>query len=156
MGVGLMRSRSAERLKWVAVPTLLAMIWAIYYFSQASISVPATPDEYVWAFSPSVKGARQIPLLPVVMALFTLSALFFVPLGASLGAQFRKLPALAAYSWDIAGSLTGIAAFGVLSATRQPPTIWFALGLMAWCVAAIDDKPIRRRPGCGRCIRACS
>jgi hypothetical protein len=40
MGVGLMRARSAEVLKWVAVPTLLALVGAVYYFSRAAIAVP--------------------------------------------------------------------------------------------------------------------
>jgi spermidine synthase len=140
MGVGLMRARSAGALKWVGVPALLAMVGAIYYFSRAAIAVPATPDEYVWAIFQDRAGAHRIPLLPVVAALFALAALFFVPLGASLGAQFRKLPALRAYSADILGSLTGIAVFGLLSATRQPPMVWFALGIAAWCVTVIHDR----------------
>jgi spermidine synthase len=140
MGVGLMRARSAHVLKWVSVPTLLTLVCAVYYFSHAAIAVPRAPDEYVWGIFTERDGARQIPLLPVVMALFTLSALLFLPLGASLGAQFRKLPALRAYSWDIIGSLAGIALFGLLSATRQPPMIWFAIGIAAWCIAAMEDK----------------
>jgi spermidine synthase len=140
MGVGLMRSRSVEKLKWIAPVTLLTMICAVYYFSRAAISVPNTPDEYVWAIFSHREGAKQIPLLPVVGALFALSALFFLPLGAALGAQFRKLPALQAYSFDILGSLAGIAVFGVLSATRQAPIVWFALGIAAWCVTALENK----------------
>jgi spermidine synthase len=140
MGVGLMRSGSASALKWISAPALLAMVGAVYYFSRAAISVPSTPDEYVWAIFAHREGATQIPLLPVVAALFALSALFFLPLGASLGAQFRKLPALRAYSFDILGSLAGIAVFGLLSATRQPPMVWFALGIATWCVAAVEDR----------------
>lgn len=140
MGVGLMRARSASVLKWVGVPALLVLVGAIYYFSRAKIAVPEGPDEYVWGIFADRQGAREIALLPVVALLFALTALFFVPLGASLGAQFRRLPALRAYSFDILGSLAGIAIFGLLSATRQPPTVWFALGLAAWCLAALDDK----------------
>jgi spermidine synthase len=140
MGVGLMRARSADTLKWVGVPTLVGLLGAIYYFNHAAIAVPTSPDEYVWGIFAHREGAKQIPLLPVVAILFALCALFFLPLGASLGAQFRKLPGLQAYSFDIIGSLVGIAVFGVLSATRQPPMVWFALGIAAWCVVAIDDK----------------
>lgn len=140
MGVGLMRARSAGTLKWVAVPALLALVGTIYFFSHTPIAVPSSTDEFVWGIFQDRKGARQVPLLPVVATLFTLAALFFLPLGASLGAQFRRLPALRAYSFDILGSLAGIAAFGLLSATRQPPVVWFALGVAAWCVAALEDK----------------
>src|SRR5687768_7441247 len=139
MGVGLMRARSAGTLRWLGAPALLAMIGAIYYFSRAAIAIPATPDEYVWAIFQDREGAHRIPLLPVVAILFALTAFFFVPLGALLGAQFRKLPALRAYSADILGSLAGIAVFGLLSATRQPPLVWFTLGIVAWCVVSYKD-----------------
>jgi hypothetical protein len=140
MGVGLMRARSAGTLRWLGAPGLLAMLGAIYYFSRAAIAVPATPDEYVWAIFQDREGAHRIPLLPVVAILFALAAFFFVPLGASLGAQFRKLPALRAYSADILGSLAGIAVFGALSAMRQPPLVWFAIGIAAWCIASYEDR----------------
>jgi len=96
MGVGLMRAKSADTLKWVGVPALVALVGAVYYFSHASIAVPRSPDEYVWGIFTEREGAKQLPLLPVVAALFALCALFFLPLGASLGAQFRRLPALRA------------------------------------------------------------
>ena len=41
MGVGLMRARSADTLKWLSVPALLALVGAVYYCSTASIAVPA-------------------------------------------------------------------------------------------------------------------
>ena len=140
MGVGLMRAKSADTLKWVGVPALVALVGAVYYFSHASIAVPRSPDEYVWGIFTEREGAKQLPLLPVVAALFALCALFFLPLGASLGAQFRRLPALRAYSFDILGSLAGIIVFALLSATRQPPVVWFALGIATWCIAALENK----------------
>lgn len=140
MGVGLLRAQSAERLKWLAAPALLTLVGTVYYFSHAQIAVPTSPDEYVWGIFADREGARQIPLSLVVAALFALCAVFMLPLGASLGARFRKLPALRAYSCDLVGSLVGIIVFGLLSATRQPPMVWFALGIAAWCVVAIEDK----------------
>jgi hypothetical protein len=140
MGVGLMRAGAAEKLKWLGVPALLALVGAVYYFSHTAIAMPDTTDEHVWGIFAHREGARQIPLLYVVAALFALCAFFFVPFGAALGAQFRKLPALRAYSWDIAGSLVGILAFGLLSAARQSPVVWFGIGVVAWCIASIGDK----------------
>ena len=140
MGVGLMRARSAGTLRWLSAPALLAMIAAVYYFSRAAIAVPEAPDEYVWAIFQDREGAHRIPLLPVVGILFALTAFFFVPLGSLLGAQFRKLPALRAYSADILGSLAGIAMFGLLSANRTGPLVWFVLGIAVWCIASFEDR----------------
>jgi SAM-dependent methyltransferase len=138
MGVGLLRAERSPSLKWIAVPATLLMIGAIAFFSTAKISVPNDPNEFVWGIFDNT-GKREIPLIRVVSALFALCALFFLPLGTVLGAQFKKLPPLQAYAADIAGSLVGIAAFGALSALRQPPVVWLLVGIGLWVVVSIED-----------------
>jgi SAM-dependent methyltransferase len=138
MGVGLLRAERASRLKWLAVPATIALFAAVWYFARVPIAVPADPDEFVWAIFSS--EGRRVPLWLVVATLFTLTAFFFIPLGALLGEQFRKLPALTAYSMDIAGSLAGILVFGVLSAARQPPIVWFAIGFVVWLAMSFRDR----------------
>src|SRR5439155_6115930 len=86
------------------------------------------------------KRPHEIPMLVVVVTLFATCTMFFVPLGALMGREFKKLPPLRAYTFDIVGSLLGILAFGILSATRQPPVIWFALGIAVWVVASLSDR----------------
>jgi SAM-dependent methyltransferase len=138
MGVGLLRADRSQTLKWIAIPGTVMLMGAVALFSLARISVPNDPNEFVWGIFYD-QGNRDIPLIHVVAALFALSALFFIPLGTLLGAQFRKLPPLHAYAADISGSLAGIVAFGVLSATRQPPVIWLTIGLSLWVVLSLDD-----------------
>jgi hypothetical protein len=50
------------------------------------------------------------------------------------------MPPLKAYAADIAGSLAGIVAFGVLSAMREPPVVWLAVGFAALVLASIRDR----------------
>jgi SAM-dependent methyltransferase len=138
MGVGLLRADRASSLKWIAVPGTVMFMGAVALFSLARISVPNDPNEFVWGIFYDQRN-RDIPLIHVVAALFTLTAIFFVPLGTLLGAQFRKLPPLQAYAADISGSLAGIVVFGVLSSMRQPPVIWLAIGLSLWVVLSLDD-----------------
>jgi SAM-dependent methyltransferase len=138
MGVGLLRADRAPTLKWIAVPGTVMFMGAVALFSLARISVPNDPNEFVWGIFYDQRN-RDIPLIHVVAALFTLTAIFFVPLGTLLGAQFRKLPPLQAYAADISGSLGGIVAFGALSSMRQPPVIWLAIGLSVWVVLSLDD-----------------
>ena len=141
MGVGLLRARDADRLKWLALPSLLLLFGAVALFAETHIRIPADPDDFLWGFAARpASAAREIPLLVVVASLFTLCALFFVALGAQLGASFSRLPPLRAYSWDVAGSIVGIAAFGALSALRQPPLVWFAIGLAAWVILELSDR----------------
>ncbi|HMC56312.1 MAG TPA: hypothetical protein VKH19_14115 [Gemmatimonadaceae bacterium] len=141
MGIGLLRADKAHLLKWLAVPASLLLFGAIAFYAEVHIAVPSDPNEFVWSIAdPANAGARQVSLPVVVASLFALLSAFFIPLGAQLGANFRKLPGLRAYSYDIAGSLVGILAFGILSALRQPPTVWFALAMTGWVLASIGDR----------------
>jgi hypothetical protein len=139
MGVGLLRASSVRRLKWVLPPAALMLLVAVGLFSAARIAVPDDKNEFIWGIFGN-GGTKSVPLIIVVAALFSLIALFFVPLGALAGEQFRKMPPLRAYAADIAGSLAGIVAFGVLSAMRQPPVVWLAVGFAALVLASIRDR----------------
>src|SRR5262249_45019034 len=48
MGVGLLRARSAQRLKWLAPPAALLLLGAVAVFSVARIAVPNDPNEFLW------------------------------------------------------------------------------------------------------------
>ena len=72
--------------------------------------------------------------------MFALCALFFVPLGALMGAEFRRLAPLEAYAADISGSLAGIVVFGALSAVRCSPVVWFAVGFGTWILLSLPDR----------------
>jgi spermidine synthase len=140
MGVGLLRADSAGRLKWLAAPASLLLMGAIVYLAAGHIAVPSGESEHLWAFFLDAgDGRRAVPLLWAVVALFTLLALFFVPLGALMGAEFKRLPPLRAYSVDIAGSLLGILVFAGLSAARQPPVVWLGLGFGLWVLTSLDN-----------------
>ncbi len=138
MGVGLLRAEQSSLLKWMAVPATLLLFVAIALFANVAIAVPTDPNEFLWGIF-AESAPHKIPLLVVAASLFALCSLFFVPLGALLGSEFRKLPPLTAYSWDIAGSLTGITAFGLLSTLRQGPIVWFAIGLGVWLIVSLND-----------------
>lgn len=140
MGVGLLRGGAAHRIKWLAPPATLFLFGAVAAFSVARIAVPNDPNEFLWGIFGDAGRTKSVPLIAVVAVLFTLIALFFVPLGALVGEQFRKLPPLRAYAADIAGSLAGILAFGVLSALRQPPVIWLAIGFGVYVLVSIRDR----------------
>src|SRR5262249_52739639 len=140
MGVGLLRSRSAPRLKWLLPPAALALLLAVGKFSVARIAVPNDKNEFIWGIFGDGGTTHAVPLIVVVVVLFTVITLFFVPLGALAGEQFRKMPPLRAYAADIAGSLAGMVAFGVLSALREPPVVWLAVGFAALVLASIRDR----------------
>ena len=140
MGVGLLQAHRVSSLKWMAPAMMLMLTGAVGYFSASRIAVPDDQHEFLWGiFSTASTAGQRIPMVLAVTALFAITALYFVPLGALMGAEFRKLPPLRAYTVDIVGSLCGIALFAGLSAARQSPIMWFAIGTIIWVTASRGD-----------------
>lgn len=65
----------------------------------------------------------------VLIAIFAVNALLFVPLGQRMGSLFDALPRLSAYAWDLAGSLCGTLCFGLFSLLHFSP-LWGMAGVM--------------------------
>jgi len=69
-----------------------------------------------------------VPIDLIVAVFFILIALLFVGLGQRLGRTFDAYPnRVMGYSYNIGGSLAGIAGFSLLSFLRAPPAIWFGI-----------------------------
>jgi Spermine/spermidine synthase domain len=140
MGVGLLRSEDVRRLRWLAIPALLALFGAVKYFANVVIGGNIDHDEYLWGqFLASSPNVTQMGIVPVATILFGLCVIAFVPLGGLLGHEFRKFPPLHAYSLDVAGSLFGVLAFAVASALWTPPMVWFGAAFAIWVLLSLDD-----------------
>lgn len=63
--------------------------------------------------------------------IFVFNSLCFIPLGQLASRLMEKMPKLEAYSWNLAGSLAGIALIIGLSFLWTPPSVWFALVVLA-------------------------
>src|SRR5438034_5505989 len=81
MGVGLLRARDAPRVRWIAPAAALLLMGAIFAFSRMEIVVPRDPDEFLWGIFVDTASLKKAPLSLVVVTLFALLTLFFVPLG---------------------------------------------------------------------------
>jgi spermidine synthase len=139
MGVGLMNGQHARTLRWLAVPAVILVFGAVYWFSRALIIVPQDPDEFLWSIYIE-PGKHRVSMLTMATVMFACCSLLFVPLGALMGAEFRKLAPLRAYAWDIGGGLAGILLFGLLSALRQEPLVWLVIGFGVWTFVSLPDK----------------
>jgi spermidine synthase len=140
MGVGLLRSEHAQRLRWLAVPALLALFGAVKYFANVLVGGNISHDEYLWGqFLTSSPNVKEMGIVPVATILFGFCVLLFVPLGGLLGREFRKFPPLHAYSIDVAGSLFGVLAFAIASALWTPPLVWFGAALVIWVLLSLND-----------------
>jgi SAM-dependent methyltransferase len=139
MSVGLLSARGARDFMPAVLPLALVAF-------AAAVAVNLLYSQWAGAITVNV-GAQQsnarlvyfgadyrpadptrwvVPMWAVAGTFFTLIALVFVGLGQVMGRAFDALPdRVAAYTIDIAGSLSGIAAFFAMSWFELPPTAWF-------------------------------
>ncbi len=140
MSVGLLAARGTRNFVPTVLPlTMLAFAAAIafylFYWSWAdqvtvSLGGQQTSPQLIYfgaEYRPADPSRWIIPMWAVAGAFFALIALSFVGLGQVMGRALDAIPnRIAAYSVDIAGSLTGIASFAAMSYFQLPPIAWFA------------------------------
>ncbi|MCX6956223.1 MAG: hypothetical protein NTV51_29160 [Verrucomicrobia bacterium] len=102
-------------------PLLLALS-VLVLVGASQVALPDATGE--WRFQVAHSKAWSYGILVLV---FLLNALVFVPLGEEIGAQFQRLPPLRAYVWDLLGSLCGTVAFGLFSFLHFSPLLGMVL-----------------------------
>ena len=138
MGVGLLRARDEQRVRWIAPAALVLLFAAVKLWSNFIVRAQKDPNEHIWAIYGEMHATwGKVGILPTVLILFTLAAFVMLPLGAAMGTLFRRFRPLTAYSLDILGSLGGIALFAVLSLLRTPPVVWFAIAFLVWTLLSL-------------------
>ncbi len=68
----------------------------------------------------------------VLIEIFALNALLFVPIGQRMGVLFNALPRLTAYAWDLGGSLLGTLTFGIFSLELFSPVLGVAFVMLVY------------------------
>ena len=146
MSIGcLTASRKENFIKWVIPLTLFAVHASmvsqrlvLQFAGKVSIDVgrQSSPQEIFFGTEP-IRGDASALVIPIeVLAgfFFVMIALMFVGLGQELGRRFNAIPnRIGAYTINVAGSLAGIAAFGLASYSRLTPLHWFAIsGLLCF------------------------
>jgi len=95
-------------------------------------------------YRPADPSRWRVPIWAVAGVFFTLIALSFVGLGQVMGRAFAAIPdRVAAYSIDVAGSLTGILAFAAMSYLEIAPTVWLAVVATLMLYFAGWRKPVQ-------------
>ena len=114
------------------------MIGAVYAF-RLEVGIPPSASIYF------TSGTAD-PVLPVESTL--LLPLLFVAVAALLATAAQRMaremaarPPLTAYTLNIAGSLTGVIAFAVISWLELPPAVWFTLPFAAAIVLLVTPEP---------------
>jgi len=139
MSVGLLAARRPQSLMRASLPlaaasmALAVLVFMLYvrWENQVTITLgdqQASPQLVYFGteYRPADPGRWLIPIWAVGGTFFALIALTFVGPGQVMGRAFAAIPnRVLAYTVDVAGSLTGIAAFAAMSYFEQTPTMWY-------------------------------
>ncbi|HYN90165.1 MAG TPA: hypothetical protein VER55_16640, partial [Ardenticatenaceae bacterium] len=153
IGVGCLLASSRVRLfRWF--PALIGAVILAVYFLRLEISVPTAGSIYFSSGTSdqSIVLIESTMLLPI---LFLSVAALFVTLAQRMGREMAALPPLRGYTLNIAGSLAGVAAFGVISWLELSPVWWFGLAFASAVPLLLSGEPSadgRSSPARGRTL----
>src|SRR6266516_1733833 len=125
LGIGLgMLSARRERFWFPPFPILVALLVVIIAKTKFTLLINSTQVLYYGIADQQSVQAENFLVLPIIFGMVTLC---FIPLARSFGKLFSQLTPLTAYTYDIIGSLAGIAAFSAMSYFSLPPLAWFSI-----------------------------
>ncbi len=108
------------------LPSFALMLFGLVYFVMAARDGFGPSTTQILFYGAEGRHASALGFL-ILPAVFGLVAAVFLPLGQILAEGFDALPPMRAYVLDIAGSLSGIAIFTLLSWLSTPPVVWIAI-----------------------------
>jgi predicted membrane-bound spermidine synthase len=151
IGVGCLLAPARARL-FLWFPALTAAVVATVYSFRLEVSVPTAGSIYFSSGTDEqVVLVESTLLLPL---LFIGVAALFVTLAQRMGREMAALPPLRGYTVNIAGSLAGVAAFGLISWLQLPPVVWFGVAFGAALPLLLTAEPARARPRAAAVVAA--
>ena len=151
-GLGCYLCRRSVHLLVMVLPLLLLAIILKPTMSPLHGVVAALPellgagsDVHIWGVAAAPTGWPGMLLaLALIVPLFALIALIFVPCGQLVGRYLEGASnGVTAYTINVLASLTGIAGFTLLSFLYQPPAVWLVVaGILT--VSVFRRKPQAR------------
>src|SRR6266487_3772435 len=125
LGIGLgMLSARRERFWFPPFSVLVALLVVVIAKTQFTLLIDSTQVLYYGITDQQSAQAENFLVLPIIFGMVTLC---FIPLSRSFGKLFSQLNPLTAYTYDIIGSLAGIATFSAMSYFSLPPLAWFSI-----------------------------
>jgi hypothetical protein len=123
IGLGILLGRNGRRVPILPFTLLLLAVVILIYKAQLNVQV-RDPNELFFGLNESRQADTNFLVLPLVVVLVTA---LLMTLALPLGPLLKSMKPLRAYAIDIAGSMTGIAAFTLLSAAGTTPLVWFTV-----------------------------
>src|SRR5882762_10032660 len=137
IGVGCLLARRRNLIVWF--PLIQFSVILAVDLLRLEVALPSTSTIYFSSgTAESVVPVESTLLLPL---LFTSVAALFVTVAHRMGRELTgTLPPLRAYAINLLGSLTGVAAFALVSWLQLPPSVWFGVAALAALPFVAQDR----------------
>jgi Spermine/spermidine synthase domain len=154
VGFGLGCALARQPVRWtVGLKSLFGLLLVIRLpfgataFERISQSLGSAADLQIWGASGLWNWFDFLTASVLATVLFMLLVQVFIPLGQIVGRQMNLASkTLAAYSWNLVGSLLGILMFLAVSWLMLPPWVW--LGVVVLGCALLQAQAIDRKRVC--------
>src|SRR6266567_1101506 len=123
IGLGMLTARR-QRFWFPPFPLMVLLLTIVVLWNKFDLHINSTEVLYYGAGETQSASAENYMVLPII---FGLVVACFIPLSRSFGQLFAQIQPLTAYTFDIIGSLVGIACFSVIAYFALPPLVWFLL-----------------------------
>ncbi|GAB2921949.1 spermidine synthase [Nonomuraea fastidiosa] len=135
IGLGFLRVGRSNRQPYYSPVVLALLVIVVLAFP---VTVDRDTEGVLYWTSLSTSGPPAWAILPVV---FCAAAIVLMGPAELVGRCFPELPRLEAYRYDLIGSLTGIAAFTLLSFLSAPPVFWGLIAAGCYAVLLVPRPP---------------
>ena len=140
LGLGFAARRNGPTKGWferyffplLAVSVVVVLALGRTPLSEVILLNRATAQEFIWAgtldiSSPLVSALLDVAFYAVLLMLFALITVLFIPLGNLTARKFSAFRPLPGYTINVLGSLAGILSYTLISFLGWPPAVWFLL-----------------------------
>lgn len=134
IGLGMLTARR-KRFWFPPFPLMLLILVIVVALNRFELRINSTQVLYFGAGETQSVGAENFIVLPIIFGLVTAC---FIPLSRSFGQLFTQVKPLTAYTFDIIGSLLGIAIFTAMAFFVLPPLAWF--GILTLLILLLSSK----------------
>lgn len=143
LGFGVGCALVTQRTRWLAaLQSFLALVLMVRIphrtdglFENLSQRLGGAGDVSIWETPAYTDWRSFLAAAALSGCLFLLIVSVFVPLGQVVSQQMdRACSSLRAYSWNLFGSVVGIAAFFAVSRLMFPPSVWMGVVLLGFAL----------------------
>lgn len=142
LGIGYLRGGCRPLTTPLVLPffSLQVVFMAILRYSPfAKLLQNPIPEQLSFGLDQMSTGIHVALAYGFLLLIFAFNALCFIPLGQLASRLMARRGNLAAYSWNLVGSLAGILVFSLLSMLWLPPSLWIILAAAALMLFLYKD-----------------